>query len=78
MNLAVYVCHIFRAKTQIFSDKHGKAAEMEDDAADMASDNSIPLGVGASAYGSENGEEELDFMPQRTLPFLIGYSEPVG
>ncbi|KAA0720123.1 hypothetical protein E1301_Tti008250 [Triplophysa tibetana] len=49
-----------------------------EDAADMASDNSIPLGVGASAYGSENGEEELDFIPQRTLPILIGYSEPVG
>ncbi|KAI7796448.1 NLR family CARD domain-containing protein 3 [Triplophysa rosa] len=51
---------------------------MEDDAADMASDNSIPLGVGASAYGSENGEEELDIIPQRTLPFVLGYSEPVG
>lgn len=58
--------------------KLGKAADMDDDAADMASDNSIPLGVGASAYGSENGEEEADVIPQRTLTFSIGYSEPLG
>lgn len=51
---------------------------MDDDAVDMASDNSIPLGVGASAYGSENGDEEGDFIPQRTLPFTLGYSDPVG
>ncbi|XP_067280012.1 NLR family CARD domain-containing protein 3 [Pseudorasbora parva] len=51
---------------------------MDDEAIDMASDNSIPLGVGASAFGSEHGDEEGDFIPQRTLPFTLGYSDPVG
>ncbi|ROL47623.1 Protein NLRC3 [Anabarilius grahami] len=51
---------------------------MDDDAVDMASDNSLPLGIGASAFGSENGDEEDDFIPQRTLPFTLGYSDPVG
>uniref|UniRef100_A0A8C1UQ94 NLR family, CARD domain containing 3-like 1 n=1 Tax=Cyprinus carpio TaxID=7962 RepID=A0A8C1UQ94_CYPCA len=50
---------------------------MDDDAVDMASDNSLPLGIGASAFGSENGDEE-DVMPQRTLPFILGFSGPVG
>ncbi|KAK7143572.1 hypothetical protein R3I93_014665 [Phoxinus phoxinus] len=50
---------------------------MDDDGVDMASDNSLPLGIGASAFGSENGDEE-DFIPQRTLPFTLGYSDPVG
>lgn len=48
-----------------------------DDDVDMASDNSLPLGIGASAFGSENGDEE-DVLPQRTLPFSLGYSDPVG
>ncbi|XP_077089333.1 protein NLRC3 isoform X1 [Siphateles boraxobius] len=51
---------------------------MDDDGVDMASDNSLPLGIGASAFGSENGDEEDDFIPQRTLPFTLGYSDPVG
>ncbi|XP_043077291.1 NLR family CARD domain-containing protein 3 [Puntigrus tetrazona] len=51
---------------------------MEDDAVDMASDNSLPLGIGASAFGSENGDEEDDVIPQRTLPFSLGFSCPVG
>lgn len=51
---------------------------MEDDAVDMASDNSLPLGIGASAFGSENGDEEDDVIPQRTLPFTLGFSGPVG
>lgn len=50
---------------------------MEDDAADMASEDNLPLGIGASQFGSENGDEE-DIMPQRTLPFSLGYSDPVG
>uniref|UniRef100_A0A9J7ZM70 NLR family, CARD domain containing 3-like 1 n=1 Tax=Cyprinus carpio carpio TaxID=630221 RepID=A0A9J7ZM70_CYPCA len=50
---------------------------MDDDAVDVASDNSLPLGIGASAFGSENGDEE-DVMPQRTLPFTLGFSNPVG
>lgn len=48
-----------------------------DDDVDMASDNSLPLGIGASAFGSENGDEE-DVLPERTLPFSLGYSDPVG
>ncbi|XP_051960016.1 NLR family CARD domain-containing protein 3 [Xyrauchen texanus] len=51
---------------------------MDDDAVDMASDNSLPFGMGASAYGSEHGDEEGDYFPQRTLPIFLGYSEPVG
>ncbi|KAK2872742.1 hypothetical protein Q8A67_022639 [Cirrhinus molitorella] len=51
---------------------------MDDDAVDMASDNSLPLGIGASAFGSENGEEEDDVIPQRNLPFALGISGPVG
>ncbi|XP_051956229.1 NLR family CARD domain-containing protein 3-like isoform X1 [Xyrauchen texanus] len=51
---------------------------MDDDAVDMASDNSLPLGIGASAFGSEHGDEEEDVIPQRTLPFNLGYSEPLG
>ncbi|RXN27062.1 NLRC3-like protein [Labeo rohita] len=51
---------------------------MDDDAVDMASDNSLPLGIGASAFGSENGDEEDDVIPQRTLPFALEYSGPVG
>uniref|UniRef100_A0A673I5F0 Protein NLRC3-like n=1 Tax=Sinocyclocheilus rhinocerous TaxID=307959 RepID=A0A673I5F0_9TELE len=51
---------------------------MDDDAVDMASDNSLPLGIGASAFGSENGDEEDDVIPQRTLPFTLGFSGPVG
>lgn len=50
---------------------------MDDDVADMASESSLPLGIGASQFGSENGDEE-DIMPQRTLPFTLGYSDPVG
>ncbi|XP_052392995.1 protein NLRC3 [Carassius gibelio] len=51
---------------------------MDDDAVEVASDNSLPLGIGASAFGSENGEEEDDFIPQRTLPFSLGFSNPAG
>ncbi|XP_016317088.1 protein NLRC3-like [Sinocyclocheilus anshuiensis] len=51
---------------------------MDDDAVDVASDNSLPLGIGASAFGSENGDEEDDVIPQRTLPFTLGFSNHVG